>query len=89
MYYFQISYMYYYMNMDIAIMLPTTDCAVLNHSVMSDSVTSWTVARQAPLSTGILQARTLECVAMHASRGSSQPMDQTQVSHIAGRFFTV
>ena len=38
MYYFQISYMYYYMNMDIAIMLPTTDCAVLNHSVMSDSL---------------------------------------------------
>ena len=38
MYYFQISYMYYCMNMDIAIMLPTTDCAVLNYSVMSDSL---------------------------------------------------
>ena len=26
---------------------------------------------------------------MPSSRGSSQPGDQTQVSHIAGRFFTV
>ena len=26
---------------------------------------------------------------MPSSRGSSQPRDQTQVSHIAGRFFTV
>ena len=32
---------------------------------------------------GILQARTLEWVAMPSSRGSSQPRDQTQVSHIA------
>ena len=34
---------------------------------------------------GILQARTLEWVAMISSRGSSQPRDQTQVSHTAGR----
>ena len=38
---------------------------------------------------GILQARVLEWVAMSSSRGSSQPRDQTQVSHIAGRFFTI
>ena len=37
---------------------------------------------------GILQARILEWVAMLHSRGSSQPRDRTQVSHIAGRFFT-
>ena len=37
---------------------------------------------------GILQARTLEWVAFPFSRGSSQPRDQTQVSRIAGRFFT-
>ena len=37
---------------------------------------------------GILQARILEGVAFPFSRGSSQPRDQTQVSHIAGRFFT-
>ena len=37
---------------------------------------------------GIVQARILEWVAMPSSRGSSQPRDWTQVSHIAGRFFT-
>ena len=38
---------------------------------------------------GILQARILEWVAILFSRGSSQPRDRTQVSLIAGRFFTV
>ena len=37
---------------------------------------------------GILQARILEWVAFPFSRGSSQPRDLTQVSCIAGRFFT-
>ena len=37
---------------------------------------------------GILQARILGWVAFPFSRGSSQPRDQDQVSHIAGRFFT-
>ena len=37
---------------------------------------------------GVLQARILEGVAFPYSRGSSQPRDQTQVSRIAGRFFT-
>ena len=37
---------------------------------------------------GILQARILEWVAIPFFRGSSQPGDQTQVSHIAGGFFT-
>ena len=37
---------------------------------------------------GILQARILEWVAFPSSRGSSQPRDETQVSYIAGRFFT-
>ena len=37
----------------------------------------------------ILQARILEWVAMPSSRGSSQPQNQTQISRIAGRFFTV
>ena len=36
---------------------------------------------------GILQARVLEWIA--SSRGTSQPRDQTLVSCIAGRFFTV
>ena len=38
---------------------------------------------------GILQARILEWVAISFFRGSSQPRDRTQVSHIAGKFFTV
>ena len=38
---------------------------------------------------GILQARILEWALMSSSRGSAQHMDQTQVSHIAGRFFTM
>ena len=37
---------------------------------------------------GILQASVLEWVAFPFSRGSSQPRDQTQDSHIAGGFFT-
>ena len=37
---------------------------------------------------GILQTRILEWVAFTLSRGSSQPRGQTQVSHIAGGFFT-
>ena len=37
---------------------------------------------------GVLPARILEWVAFPSSRGSSQPIDQTQVSRIASRFFT-
>ena len=38
---------------------------------------------------GILQAIILERVAIPFSRGSSWPRDQTHVSCIAGRFFTI
>ena len=48
----------------------------------------WTVAHQTLLSMGFLQARILDWVAIPSSRGSSQPRDWTQVSCIAGRFFT-
>ena len=51
--------------------------------------TPGTVACQAPLSMGILQARMLEWVAMPPSKGSSQSRDQTQASHIADRLFTI
>ena len=44
-------------------------------------VTPWTIH-------GILQARIPEWVAFPFSRGSSQPRDRTQVSCIAGKFFT-
>ena len=48
-----------------------------------------TVAHQGLPSKGILQARTLEWLGMPSSKGSSQPKGWTQVSHIAGRFFTI
>ena len=41
-----------------------------------------TVARQAPLSMGIIQARILEWVAMPSFRGSSQPRDRTHISYV-------
>ena len=37
---------------------------------------------------GILQARILEWIAFPFSRGSSQPRDRSQASHISGGFFT-
>ena len=43
-------------------------------------VTLWTVARQAPLSMGILQARILEWVVISYSRGFSKPRDQSHTS---------
>ena len=51
----------------------------------------WTVAGQSILSSvhGILQARTLEWVAISFSRRSSWPRNWTWVSRIAGRFFTI
>ena len=54
-----------------------------SQSVMSDSwqPLDYTVH-------GILQARILEWVAFPFSGGSSQPRDRTQVSSIAGGFFT-
>ena len=61
----------------------------VSHSVVSDSATPWTVAHQAPLFMGILQARILEWIAMLSSRVSSPPRDWTQVSCTAGGFFTV
>ena len=57
----------------------------VSRSVMSDSLCSL----QASSIHGILQARIPVWVAMPFSRGSSQPRDQTQVSCIAGRFFTI
>ena len=38
---------------------------------------------------GIFQARILEWVAISFSRGSCRPRDPTQISHIAGRLFTI
>ena len=48
-------------------------------------VTPWTITRQAPLSTGILQAGTLDWVSIPFSGGSSRPRDRTSVSSVAER----
>ena len=50
--------------------------------------TPWTIAHQAPLSTGLFQARILEWVAISFFTGSSRTRDRTQVSCIAGRLYT-
>ena len=58
-------------------------------SVVSDSLRSHGLYSSPGFSVhGILQAVLLEWVAIPFSRGSSKPRDWTQVSHIAGRFFT-
>ena len=62
---------------------------LFSRSVMSDSYDSMDYSPPGSSGHGILQARILEWVAIPFSRGSSQPRDQTSVSHIAGRFFTV
>ena len=64
-------------------------CSALSLSRVWIFVTPWSVAHEAPLSVGILQARILEWVAIPFSRGCFQPRDWTQVSRIAGGFFTV
>ena len=51
------------------------DCAVLSHSVIQLFATPRTIAPQAPLSMGILQARILEWVVISFSGRSSQPRD--------------
>ena len=63
--------------------------AVLSHSVVSESATPWTEACWVPLCMEILQGRILEWDAMPSFRGSSQPRDWIQVSHISGRFCKV
>ena len=84
------------LNCEEIIQIQTEDRATIyithkcvSHSVVSDSCTPWTVALQAPLFKGILQARILEWVAMPFFWRSSQPRDQTQVSCIVDRFFTI
>ena len=59
---------------------------VLSCSVASDSATPW---MHSPHSMGLLQTRILEWVAMPSFSRSSQPRDRTQISRIAGKFFTI
>ena len=59
-----------------------------SHSVMPDFCDPMGYGPPGSSARGIFQARILEQVAISFSRRSSQPRDQTQVSCIAGRFFT-
>ena len=60
-------------------------CALLSHSVVSDSATPRTVAHQSPLSVGFSRSG-LPCP---PPGESYQLREKTQVSRIAGRFFIV
>ena len=50
--------------------------------------TPWTATRQVPLYMGFSRQEYWSGLPCPSQRGSSQPRDQTQVSCIAGRFFT-
>ena len=63
--------------------------SVLSHSVVSGSATPWTVALQAPLSMEFSRQEYWSGLLAALLRGTSQPRDQTQVSLIAGGFFTI
>ena len=60
-----------------------------SHSVVSDSVTPWTVACQALLSMEFSRPEFWNGFPLPSPGGSSQPRGQTQVSRIVGGFFTV
>ena len=53
--------------------------SIVSCSVMSDFVTRWTVAHQAPLSMGFSRPEYWRGFAISSSRGSPPPRDQTQV----------
>ena len=62
---------------------------MLSHSSHTDSLQPHDCSPPGSSVHGIFQARILKWVVMPSSRGSSQPKDQTQVSLIAGGFFTI
>ena len=57
-------------------------CCCLVDVMPTSSVTSWTVAHQAPLSMGLPGTRILEWVAISFSKGFSHSRDRTRVSCI-------
>ena len=63
-------------------------CAVLSHTVMSDSVTPWTVAHQAPLSTGFLRQEYWSGLPLPSPGDLPYPGIEPRSPALAGRFFT-
>ena len=72
----------------LLIWLRISACMLILFSFVWLFATPMDVARQAPLSMGILPARILEWAAIPSSRGSSRSRDQTLVSALTGRFLT-
>ena len=64
-------------------------CMCVNRSVVSDSLQPMGCSLPGFSVHGILWARILEWVAIPFPRGFSQFRDQTWVSYVAGRFFTI
>ena len=62
-----------YLFAEISVQIHCQYYYVLSCSIVSESVTPWTVAQQAPLSVGILQTRILEWVAMPSSKDLPNP----------------
>ena len=70
---------------------PITSTCPCSCSVTKSHTTLWNLMNCSPpgsLSIGLFQARILEWVAISFSKRSSRTRDQTQVSYIAGGFFT-
>ena len=64
-------------------------CVSEGRSIVSNSLWSHDCSLSGSSVYGILQARILEWVVIPFSRESSWPKDWTQISYIAGRFFTI
>ena len=62
---------------------------MLSHSEVSNPLQPYGLSPPGSSVRGILQARILEWVVTSFSKGSSQPRDRTQVSRVAGGFFTI
>ena len=64
----------------------TGTCAVLSHSVVSDSVTPWTVAHQVPLSRASLVAQLIKNLpaiqeTLVRSLGREDPLEKGKATH--------
>ena len=55
---------------------------VFSHSVVSDSATLWTIARQAPLSMGFFRQEYWTGLPFPPPGESSRPRDQTCISYV-------
>ena len=69
--------------------LAKASCACLVTQSCLTLCTPWTIAPQAPLSMGFSSPEYWRGFSMPSSRGPHQPRDPTQVSRIAGGFFTI